>query len=159
MILQDESRAKHVYNQPSSGGLAHAQPADDVDSSGGEGDDEGEDNNASSPSSLVSEEDVGSIQVSAEDIASAATPTLIPRLNDADDDDEKGDNSNSQQVEVVLSIQGMMCNNYCTPTVTKALTGLPGVTAATVTLEPGEAKVTYDGQAATLDDMKRVVSR
>jgi copper ion binding protein len=57
---------------------------------------------------------------------------------------------------VTLAIQGMTCN-HCVMRVQKALADVPGVHRAVVTLEPGQAKVEYDGAAATADAMTAAV--
>jgi copper chaperone len=50
--------------------------------------------------------------------------------------------------KVTLAIQGMSCG-HCVKRVQQALATTPGVASATVTLEPGQAKVDYDESAAT----------
>jgi copper chaperone len=42
-----------------------------------------------------------------------------------------------------LKVEGMSCGG-CVASVTRVLKAVPGVSAATVTLQPGEAKVTFD---------------
>jgi len=59
---------------------------------------------------------------------------------------------------VTLAIQGMTCN-HCVMRVQKALADVPGVHRAVVTLEPGQAKVEYDGSASTADAMTVAVER
>ena len=49
---------------------------------------------------------------------------------------------------ITLAIQGMSCG-HCVKRVQQVLAATPGVTKATVTLEPGQAKVEYDEAAAT----------
>ncbi len=49
---------------------------------------------------------------------------------------------------VVLEVKGMMCNNYCTPTVTKALQAVPGVGSAVVSLVPPHATVNFEEPAS-----------
>jgi copper chaperone len=44
---------------------------------------------------------------------------------------------------VTLNVQGMTCGG-CVASVTRVLKAVPGVTEATVTLQPGVAKVTFD---------------
>jgi len=44
---------------------------------------------------------------------------------------------------VSLNVQGMTCGG-CVASVTRVLKAVPGVTEATVTLQPGVARVTYD---------------
>lgn len=50
--------------------------------------------------------------------------------------------------KVTLAIQGMSCG-HCVKRVQQALASTPGVAKATVTLEPGQAKVEFDEAAAT----------
>ncbi|MCH5286839.1 MAG: heavy-metal-associated domain-containing protein [Christensenellaceae bacterium] len=50
-------------------------------------------------------------------------------------------------MEKKLLVEGMMCN-HCKATVEKALSGVPGVTAATVDLEAKTATVTLSGDVA-----------
>lgn len=47
-----------------------------------------------------------------------------------------------------FKVEGMTCG-HCQMAVSKALKGVPGVTAAEVRLEKGEAEVTYDPEKAT----------
>jgi copper chaperone len=44
---------------------------------------------------------------------------------------------------VTLNVHGMTCGG-CVANVTRVLKAVPGVTEATVTLQPGVAKVTFD---------------
>ena len=44
---------------------------------------------------------------------------------------------------VTLNVQGMTCGG-CVASVTRVLKAVPGVTEATVTLQPAVAKVTFD---------------
>jgi len=60
--------------------------------------------------------------------------------------------------KVVLAIQGMHCD-HCVMRVQKALAAVPGVERAAVTLEPGQARVDYDGQAATAQAMTDAVAK
>ena len=50
--------------------------------------------------------------------------------------------------EVTLSVTGMTCGG-CVNSVKRVLAALPGVQSVEVSLEPGEARVTYD--AARID--------
>jgi copper ion binding protein len=59
---------------------------------------------------------------------------------------------------VTLAIQGMTCN-HCVMRVQKALADVPGVHRAVVTLEPGQAKVEYDGSASTAEAMTAAVAQ
>lgn len=47
-----------------------------------------------------------------------------------------------------ITIGGMSCQG-CVKNITGVLTALAGVSTAEVTLEPGEAKVTFDAQVTT----------
>ncbi len=49
---------------------------------------------------------------------------------------------NIMEVTHVLTIEGMSCNNFCTPRVQKALSSVPGVASVIVSLEAGEANIT-----------------
>ena len=49
---------------------------------------------------------------------------------------------------ITLAITGMSCG-HCVKRVQQALAETPGVAKASVTLEPGRAKVEYDETAAT----------
>ena len=60
--------------------------------------------------------------------------------------------------KTVLSIQGMTCN-HCVMRVQKALAGVPGVERASVTLEPGQARVEYDDRTATAQAMTDAVAK
>jgi copper chaperone len=44
---------------------------------------------------------------------------------------------------ITMNVQGMTCGG-CAASVTRVLKGVPGVADATVTLQPGTAKVTFD---------------
>jgi copper chaperone len=44
---------------------------------------------------------------------------------------------------ITLNVQGMTCGG-CVASVTRVLKAVPGVAEATVTLQPGVAKVTFD---------------
>jgi len=58
----------------------------------------------------------------------------------------------------VLEIQGMTCG-HCAMRVQKALTELPGVRKATVTLQPARASVEYDEGAATPGQLAAAVTK
>jgi copper chaperone CopZ len=58
---------------------------------------------------------------------------------------------------VTLAISGMSCG-HCVKRVQQALTGTPGVAKATVTLEPGQARVEFDESAATPEQLAAVVT-
>ena len=44
---------------------------------------------------------------------------------------------------ITMNVQGMSCGG-CVASVTRVLKAVPGVAEATVTLQPGAAKVTFD---------------
>ena len=44
---------------------------------------------------------------------------------------------------ITMSVQGMSCGG-CVASVTRVLKAVPGVAEASVTLQPGAAKVTFD---------------
>ena len=44
---------------------------------------------------------------------------------------------------ITMNVRGMTCGG-CVASVTRVLKAVPGVTDATVTLQPGAAKVTFD---------------
>ena len=44
---------------------------------------------------------------------------------------------------ITMNVQGMTCGG-CVASVTRVLKAVPGVADATVTLQPGAAKVTFD---------------
>lgn len=56
----------------------------------------------------------------------------------------------------VVKVAGMSCGG-CVKSVTKVLLDLPGVNAAEVSLERGEAVVGYDAGKVTRQDMQRVI--
>lgn len=58
--------------------------------------------------------------------------------------------------EVILNVEGMTCN-HCVMTVTKALASLEGVDDVTVSLEQKTAKVTYNPEMVTIEQMKHAV--
>ena len=59
---------------------------------------------------------------------------------------------------VELKIEGMDCQG-CVKSVTRMLTGLPGVAQVDVSLEKGNATVRYDPAQAAVPEMKRAVER
>jgi len=58
--------------------------------------------------------------------------------------------------EVTLKVAGMSCGG-CVRNVTGVLKALPGVTDAAVSLDDGEARVTFDPGSITLDALRRAV--
>lgn len=58
--------------------------------------------------------------------------------------------------EVTLKVAGMSCGG-CVRNVTGVLKALPGVTDAVVSLDDGQARVTFDPGAITLDELRRAV--
>lgn len=58
---------------------------------------------------------------------------------------------------VTLNIEGMSCQ-MCVKHVTKALQGVDGVQAVTVTLETNSADVQYDAAVASIDAFKAAVA-
>lgn len=59
---------------------------------------------------------------------------------------------------VELKVEGMTCQG-CVRSVTKKLSGLDGVSGATVDLAAGRAAVSYDDARATVDDMIAAVEQ
>jgi copper chaperone len=59
---------------------------------------------------------------------------------------------------VELKIEGMDCQG-CVKSVTRMLSGVPGVEKVDVSLEEGKARVSYDPAKAAVADMKRAVER
>jgi copper chaperone len=57
-----------------------------------------------------------------------------------------------------LKIEGLHCDG-CVKSVTRMLTGLPGVEKVDVSLEQGKANVTFDPARSGLADFKRAVER
>ncbi len=57
---------------------------------------------------------------------------------------------------VSLGIEGMTCN-HCVMTVTNALKNVDGVKTASVNLDQKTAKVTYDENKTSLEQLKRAV--
>jgi copper chaperone len=58
---------------------------------------------------------------------------------------------------MTLAIQGMTCG-HCVKRVQQALAGTPGVAQATVTLDPGQAKVAFDEATATPEQLAAAVA-
>ncbi len=58
----------------------------------------------------------------------------------------------AQTAQVVLAVENMYCDT-CPITVRQRLLQVPGVVAATVTIEPPEAVVVYDPTRVSLDDL------
>ena len=59
---------------------------------------------------------------------------------------------------VELKIEGMDCEG-CVKSVTRMLSGLPGVQKVEVSLEAGKASVSFDPVQSGVADMKRAVER
>jgi len=59
---------------------------------------------------------------------------------------------------VELKVEGMDCEG-CVKSVTRMLSGLPGVEKAEVSLEKANARVTYDPSRVDLAQMKKAVER
>lgn len=59
---------------------------------------------------------------------------------------------------VLLDIQGMTCN-HCVLRVQQALSAVPGVEKAQVTLQPGRARVAFDESAATTQALADAVAK
>jgi copper chaperone len=59
---------------------------------------------------------------------------------------------------ILLDIQGMTCN-HCVMRVQKALSAVPGVEKAQVTLQPGTARVEFDETAATAQALADAVAK
>ena len=60
--------------------------------------------------------------------------------------------------KVELKIDGMDCQG-CVKSVTRMLSGLPGVEKVDVSLEEGKARVDYDPAKSGVADMKKAVER
>ena len=60
------------------------------------------------------------------------------------------------KIQTTLKIKGMSCE-HCVKTITKALQGLKGVKKASVNLEEGLAKVTYNPDKVSVDDLTAAV--
>jgi copper chaperone len=59
---------------------------------------------------------------------------------------------------VELKVEGMDCEG-CVKSVTRMLSGLPGVQTADVSLSQANARVTYDPSKVDLGQMKKAVER
>jgi copper chaperone len=59
---------------------------------------------------------------------------------------------------VELKVEGMDCQG-CVKSVTRMLSGLPGVQKVDVSLEKASASVTYDPAQSGVADMKKAVER
>lgn len=59
---------------------------------------------------------------------------------------------------VELKVEGMDCEG-CVKSVTRMLSGVPGVSSVDVSLAEARARVTYDPQKATVPQMKKAVER
>ncbi|WP_048205269.1 heavy-metal-associated domain-containing protein [Methanococcoides methylutens] len=58
---------------------------------------------------------------------------------------------------ITIKVEGMSCG-HCQMAVTKAISGLEGVSSVDVDLEKGEAAVSYDPQATDIDAIKKAVN-
>jgi copper chaperone len=59
---------------------------------------------------------------------------------------------------VELKVEGMDCEG-CVKSVTRMLSGVPGVASVEVSLEKNQARVSYDPAKSGLADFKRAVER
>jgi copper chaperone len=59
---------------------------------------------------------------------------------------------------VELKVEGMDCEG-CVKSVTRMLSGVPGVQSVDVSLQQARAKVTYDPAKANIPDMKKAIER
>jgi copper chaperone len=59
---------------------------------------------------------------------------------------------------VELKVEGMDCEG-CVKSVTRTLSGVPGVQAVEVSLAEARARVTYDPAKASVPDMRKAVVR
>jgi len=59
---------------------------------------------------------------------------------------------------VELKVEGMDCEG-CVKSVTRMLSGVPGVQRVDVSLSQGNAKVTYDPARSGVAELKRAVER
>ncbi|MCL4520413.1 MAG: copper ion binding protein [Firmicutes bacterium] len=57
---------------------------------------------------------------------------------------------------VEFTVKGMTCDN-CVASVTQALKQVDGVKVAKVSLTEERAQVTYDGQKASMEDLKTAI--
>ena len=58
--------------------------------------------------------------------------------------------------EAKIKVEGMMCG-HCQASVTKAITSVDGVSAASVNLAGKEATVTYDPKKTNVDAIKAAI--
>jgi copper chaperone len=58
--------------------------------------------------------------------------------------------------QATLKIHGMTCDG-CVKSVTNVLTPIPGVNAVAVTLQPGEARVTFDAGKTGVDALRKAI--
>ncbi|MEW6119131.1 MAG: heavy-metal-associated domain-containing protein [Pseudomonadota bacterium] len=58
---------------------------------------------------------------------------------------------------LVLTVTGMSCGG-CVASVTNILSALPGIESVEVTLDPGQARVTYDPVRIDRDAMIRAIA-
>jgi copper chaperone len=56
-----------------------------------------------------------------------------------------------------IAVSGMTCMG-CVASVKRVLGGIAGVTSAEVTLDPGQAKISYDPAMASLQAIKTAIS-
>jgi copper chaperone len=59
---------------------------------------------------------------------------------------------------IELKVEGMDCEG-CVKSVTRMLSGVPGVQSVDVSLAEARARVTYDPARTTVPDMKKAVVR
>lgn len=59
---------------------------------------------------------------------------------------------------IELKVEGMDCDG-CVKSVTRMLSGVPGVQSVDVSLAEARARVTYDPARTTVPDMKKAVVR
>lgn len=59
--------------------------------------------------------------------------------------------------EVNIKVGGMSCG-HCQMAVTKAISGVEGVSSVNVDLEKGEATVSYNPQATDIEAIKKAVN-
>lgn len=57
---------------------------------------------------------------------------------------------------VTLKVAGMTCGG-CVKSVTKVLQPLPGVSDVNVTLQPGEAQVSFDPSKTNVDTLRKAI--
>ncbi len=58
--------------------------------------------------------------------------------------------------EVTIKVEGMSCGG-CVRNVTGVLTALPGVSKAEVSLEAGEARVRFDDEDVSIEELREAV--